>query len=69
MTVLPFRETKRTNHTNLHEGPYYGHALRRVLKADPPRSKRDRDVQLAVLNILMVGLSIGLAVLIVSLGR
>lgn len=41
-TILPFRETKRVNPSNLHEGPYYGAQLRRLLSPPPRQSIVDR---------------------------
>ena len=58
-TLLPFRETKPANPSKLHEGPYYGHALKALL--DPKPSRIDRiadwyaDSRWAPIALLVVG--------------
>jgi hypothetical protein len=69
-TLLPFRETKPVNPSKLHEGPYYGHALKALL--DPKPSCIERltlwyenslwaPLGLAVLGCALLGAAIVLA--------
>jgi hypothetical protein len=58
------RPTDRGPQPKRHEGPYYGFALRRIINAEHPESKKDRDSQMAWLVVLI---SVALAVLAAAL--
>jgi hypothetical protein len=72
-TLIPFRETKPPNASKLHEGPYYGRQLRRILTDEgAPVSWVDRITDyymvhtwpaaaLLVLGCAMLGAAIVLA--------
>lgn len=56
ITLAPDPNPRRLDRAQKHRphvGPFYGHALRRVLEATPPESKRDRDAQLSWLIVVM----------------
>jgi hypothetical protein len=72
MTVTWRNDSSRLRRRSAREGTgnvYYPAAFKRLLSAEPPRSKRDRDAQLAWLYLAMVGFAIGAAALIVTWAR
>jgi len=56
-TLIPFDRNPRLRRRSARAGTgqvYYGYALRRLLAAEPPVSKRDRDQQMTWLVVAMV---------------
>ena len=72
-TLIPFDRNPRLRRRSARAGTgqvYYGYALRRLLAAEPPVSKRDRDQQMTWLVVAMVvPAAVLAAALIVSFGR
>jgi len=48
------RRIDRGPQAKRHEGPYYGEQLRRLIAAEEPTSKHDRDAQMAWLIVMVV---------------
>lgn len=70
--ILQFHDSPRLRRKPGRAGTgrsYYGWALKRLIAAEPPQSKRDRDAQFRWLLLLLMAFCIFAAYLIVEYGR
>ena len=72
-TLIPFDRNPRLRRRSARAGTgqvYYGYALRRLLAAEPPVSKRDRDAMFGWwLAFMLVPIAVIAAALIVGYAR